>query len=124
MSNTKLFLIALIALSVSIWSAYYIGKTNAEAKYSKQLEIANARIKTLEARESVIEKEVVTEYKDRVRVVKQIEEKIVEVTKYVLREEASNCTIGPGFIGLHNAAASGQNLPGAASGTDGSTKTP
>ena len=121
MSKVKVVLLAVIALVISFFSAYLVGYNTAETKYLTQIKLANSKIKELESREAIIEKEIVTVYKDKVRNVKQIEEKIVEVTKYVLREESANCTIGPGFIGLHNAAAS-QDLPWAAQRANGSTE--
>ena len=103
---------------MAVLALYKFGYTVAETKYQKILTEQQVKIKELEAREAKVEKEVVIEYRDRVQTITKIQEKIVEVTKHVLSEETAACTIGPGFIGLHNAAAIGEALPGSPEGTD------
>lgn len=94
--------------------------------------IANQKlvIAELELQEVVIEKEIVTVYRDRIKKVKEVETKIVEVIRDVLGPEIERCTIGPGFISLHNAAAEGKSvnrsaenksIPGSSKGTNAST---
>lgn len=114
-------LIALASVSAGALGLYQWGYNKAESKYEIILAEQKQKIETLEAREEVVRVETVTVYKDRVRTVTKVQEKIVEVTRDVLGEEVNNCTIGPGFIGLHNAAATNQAISGSPEGTDGAT---
>lgn len=72
--------------------------------------------RTEEAQQTV---KVVTEYVDRVRIVRQKGETIIkEVPKYVTKEDDARCgTIGAGFVQLWNAANEGE-LPDAARAPD------
>jgi hypothetical protein len=72
---------------------------------------------------AIIEKQIVIEYVDRIRTVKEVQTKIVEVTRDVLREESTKCDIGPNFIWLHNASASNQAISTSSPRTDGITNT-
>lgn len=105
------------AISCVLALCFYAGYRKAEDTYTKIIDAANQKAELLSEKEIVIEKEIVTVYKDRVQTVTKVEEKIIEVTKDVLQEESANCAIGPGFIGLHNQAAN-QTLPSSTSGTD------
>ena len=107
-----------------VLGVFKAGYTFSENKYQKIIAEQQVKIKDLESREAVVEKEIVIEYRDRVQTITKVKEKIVEVTKNVLSEETNACTIGPGFIGLHNAAAIGETVPRSSKGTDAtSTRT-
>lgn len=118
-------LISLCSVSIGALGLYRWGYNSADAKYKIILAEQKQKIETLEAKEEVVRVETVTVYKDRVRTVTKVQEKIVEVTRDVLGEEVNNCVIGPGFIGLHNAAATNQTISRGSEGTDraaGATK--
>lgn len=101
----KLFLFVLSIL-IGAYALYSWGYSSAQQKYQSILEEQQAQIVLLELAEKQVEKEIVTVYKDRVKTVTQFRDRIIEVTPDVLSEESKQCSIGPGFIGLHNAAAS------------------
>lgn len=101
-----------------VLGVFKAGYTFSENKYKKVIAEQQVKIKDLESREAVIEKEIVIEYRDRVQTITKVKEKIVEVTKNVLSEETNRCDIGPGFISLHNASARGEGLSGSTDGTD------
>lgn len=121
--NYVKLLIVVSALFSAVYGTYKWGYSSAEQKYASIIQEQKTKIEQLSKREVIIEKEIVTEYVDRVRTVKEIQTKIVEVTRDVLREESTKCDIGPNFIGLHNSSASNQALPTGTPGTDGITKT-
>lgn len=109
-------IVILSALGVGIKKIYDFGYERADSKMriivaERDRTIAEQKIliAELELQEVVIEKEIVTVYRDRVRTVTKVEKEIVEVIRDVLGPEIERCTIGPGFIGLHNAAAEGDS---------------
>ena len=107
-----------------VLGVFKAGYTFSENKYQKIIAEQQVKIKDLESREAVVEKEIVIEYRDRVQTITKVKEKIVEVTKNVLSEETNHCDIGPGFISLHNAAASNKAIPGSTKGTDATSTGP
>jgi hypothetical protein len=122
--NYVKLLIGVSALFCCILGIYQWGYVSAEKKYQIIAEQQKNKINELTQKEAIIEKEIVIQYVDRVRKVKEIQTKIVEVTRDVLQEESTQCAIGPNFIGLHNQSASNQGIPTSTPGTvDTSTST-
>lgn len=99
------------ALFCCVLGIYQWGYVSAEKKYQIIAEQQKNKINELSNKEAIVEKEVVTQYVDRIRTVKEIQTKIVEVTRDVLREESTQCVIGPNFIGMHNQSAANQGIP-------------
>ncbi len=67
----------------------------------------------------VVRERVVTEYVDRVQVVKEVGRTIIkEVPVYVSAEADRACTVNAGFVRLHDAAAAGVLPPGPAGAAD------
>lgn len=130
-------LLAIVSvLSFGAKKIYDFGYNQADAKMQilvaeRDRTIAQQKmlIAELELQEVVIEKEVVTVYKDRVKTITKVKTEIVEVIRDVLGPEIERCTIGPGFISLHNAAAQGiaptstknKGIPGSTKGVDDSS---
>lgn len=105
--NPKI-LAAIAFIACILFSAKYLydsGYEKAELKYQKMLTEFSLQAEKLRAREEIIKTEVVTQYKDRVQTIKEIEQQIITVTDTKLSEEAKHCVIGPNFIELHNKAA-------------------
>lgn len=118
------FFLLLLSICVGAYSLYRWGYSVAEQKYEIEIAKQQERIVQLQNIEAKIEKEIVTVYKDRVKTVEKVRDRIIEVTPNVLREESMQCTIGPVFIGLHNAAASNQGISESSSRVDdNSTRT-
>jgi hypothetical protein len=125
-------LVAAMAFAVNTVYQWGYGKADAEhqttiANLRAEVERQKSRITELELKEGVVTTEVVTVYKDRVKTIKEVETKIVEVIRDVLGPEIDRCSIGPGFISLHNSAASGiapsnQGVSTGSQGTPSSTK--
>lgn len=108
--------VAIVAgcIAAGAFGLYRWGYNNAEHEYVLLLEQQKAKVKELEGREKEVTKETVTVFKDKIKTVIQVQEKIVEVTKDVLGDEVNHCDIGGGFISLHNAAAAGKALSSSA----------
>ena len=119
---TKLLIIGAV-FATTIFGVYKWGYSSAEQKYAIIIQDQKNKIEELSKREAIIEKEIVIEYVDRIRTVKEVQTKIVEVTRDVLREESTKCDIGPNFIWLHNSSASNQAISTSTSRTDGITST-
>ena len=107
LSQAKLILWGVFIL-VSIgclYALYRKGYNAAEGKYLPILEAQQKQAAELELKNKETATKVVTQYKTRVETVVKNVEKIVYETPEVLKNETNNCTIGPGFISLHNRAA-------------------
>lgn len=117
----KVLIVASMLFS-AIYSTYKWGYSSAEQKYAIIIQDQKNKIEELNKKEVLIEKEVVTKYVDRVRTIKEIETKIIEVTRDVLQQEATQCDIGPNFIWLHNNAASNQAISQSSTGIDATTE--
>lgn len=121
LSNYRFLIFGCIALLVGAFGLYRWGYSSATQKYEIEFAMQQQRILDLQAAESKIEKEIVTVYQDRVKIVTKYRDRIIEVTPDVLSEESKQCSIGSGFIGLHNAAASNQGLPNGTGGSNASS---
>lgn len=106
-----------------MYATYNVGYSSAKQKYEMQLATQRTLIASLENRESIIQQEIVTVYKDRIKIVEKNRDMIIEVTPNVLREESMRCDIGDRFISLHNAAASNKNISYDATGTNAESST-
>jgi len=103
-------LLALAALGVALLGFGWIkGVEHVQAKWDvavhqQTLQAATARQKQAEATVKVV-----TEYVDRVRVVREKGDTIIkEVPVYVPVQADAACTINRGFVRLHDAAAAGE----------------
>ena len=105
------------AIVAGVFGIYRWGYNSSETKWLL-IEAENAaRIAVLEQRESIVSIETVTKYKDRYTVITETREKIKEGTRDALQDETTRCTIGPNFIGLHNASATNKAVSGSPTGT-------
>lgn len=106
--NPKIF-VSLAIVACILFGAkfsYNAGYGKAQVKYEAMLTEFSLNAEKLRTIETVVRTEIVTEYKDRVRVIKETEQQIIYVTDGMLQEEQQQCVIGPNFIELHNRAAS------------------
>lgn len=114
-------ILVIIALFIGAFGLYKWGYSVAQQHYEVEIAKQQSLIAQLKKQEVKIEKEIVTVYKDRVKTVEKVRDRIIEVTPNVLREESMQCSIGDGFVGLHNAAASNQPISESTSRVDAST---
>ena len=105
--NGKLVVAAIsIVVAVStLYATYRIGYTQSEQHYKQLLYEFSLKAEKLRTIEEKVTKEIVTEYKDRIEVVTEKETILLSTTDDLLKEESTECKIGPNFIKLHNEAA-------------------
>ena len=101
---------------------YQSGYDASEAKYKPIIEGQKKQIAQLEEDQKKIAKEIVIEYRDRIKVVTKTVERIIHDTPEALKDETKLCTIGPNFIGLYNDAASSGAVPFSTSRSNGGTE--
>jgi hypothetical protein len=110
----KIVMVVCLALGL-VWTGY-----NYKAdEFAKEIAEARIEIAKLEADASAITTQVVTEYVDRIKIVKEKGEVIEkQVHIYVPAESDAKCVIDSGFVRGHNSAAG--KVSGAPSNSDGS----
>lgn len=86
--------------------SYNRGYASAESEYKQKLYEFSLKAEKLRTIEEKISKEIVVEYRDKVEVITEKEIIILSQTDDALKNEISECKIGPNFIRLHNEAAS------------------
>ncbi len=112
-------LLALAALAVALIGFGWInGADHVQAKWDAAVQQQTLRAADLRERQAQAIIKVVTEYVDRIRVVrKKGDTTIKEVPAYVPVQADAACTINRGFVRLHDAAAAGE-LPEPAGDAD------
>lgn len=123
LANHYKLILSISALLLGAFGLYNWGYSAAEQKYEIEIAKQQERILQLQNVEVKIEKEILTVYKDRIKTVDKVRDRIIEVTPNVLREESMRCSIGSAFISLHNAAASNQAVSESSSRVDDSSTT-
>lgn len=111
MSKYVLYAATLLACFGAFTGIYFYGRHTANEEHRLKSELQKKEVEILMQKEIVVEKEVVTQYKDRIKTITEFQTNIVEVVNEVLREDSSKCSFGNGFIWLHNSAASGETIP-------------
>lgn len=113
-------------VSLCIGLIWY-GVDSDEQRWKARHAVAEQKISELEKRAPVITTEIVTEYIDRVKIVKEKGENLViRVPYYVTKEADSKCPVPAGLVRLLNSAADSR-VPDPTSGTDAASdkaKTP
>lgn len=113
--NAAIFAGALFLIASHLF-AYLAGGRTVQADWDKSRLSQISRAAAVQIRQANTEKDVVIQYVDRVKTVRvQGETLIREVPKYV---PIDSCALPGGFRLLHDAAASGSELPSPASGAD------
>jgi len=112
-------LLALALLAVACAGFGWVkGASHVQEKWSAANDDQAARVVTIQAKQAAATIQVVTEYVDRVQIVRQRGADIIkEVPIYVTKESDAGCVIPRGFVRLHDAAADGGIL-GAPGDTD------
>jgi hypothetical protein len=112
-------LLALAALAVALIGFGWIkGAGHVQARWDASVQQQTLHATAVRERQVQATVEVVTEYVDRVRVVREKGDTIIkEVPVYVPVQADAACTINRGFVRLHDAAAAG-GLPEPAGDAD------
>ena len=103
-------LLAMAALAVALTGFGWIkGAEHVQAKWAAAAQEQVLQTATIRQRQAEATVKVVTQYVDRVRVVREKGETIIkEVPVYVPVQADAACTINRGFVRLHDAAAAGE----------------
>lgn len=108
--------LALVLLAgVGVW---YYGHTRYDAGVAYQQAIDAKALAKAQATAATITERVVTQYVDRVRVVRERAQTIVKkVPVYVTAKADAACLVPAGFVRVHDAAVQGVDLPASAGTT-------
>ena len=112
-------LLALVALAITLIGFGWInGAEHVQARWDASVQQQTLQATAVRERQAQATVKVVTEYVDRVHVVREKGDTIIkEVLVYVPVEADAACTINRGFVRLHDAAAAGE-LPDPAGDAD------
>ena len=112
-------LLALIALAIALLGFGWVkGAAHVQAQWDAAIQQQSLQVAARRQKQAEATVKVVTQYVDRVRVVREKGDTLIkEVPVYVPVEADTACTIHRGFVRLHDAAAAGE-LPGPAGDTD------
>ena len=116
-------LLALIALAVALVGFGWVkGAEHVQAQWDAAVQQQGLQVAALRQKQAEATVKVVTQYVDRVRIVREKGKTIIqEVPVYVPVEADTACTIHRGFVRLHDAAAAGE-LPEPAGDADAPAK--
>ena len=103
-------LLALAALAVALIGFGWVkGAGHVQARWDAAVQQQTLQATAIRERQALATVKVVTEYVDRVRVVRETGDTIIkEVPVYVPVQTDAACTINRGFVRLHDAAAAGE----------------
>ena len=112
-------LLALVVLGVALIGFGWIkGAGHVQAKWDAAVQQQTLQVATARQKQAEATVKVVTQYVDRVRIVREKGDTIIkEVPVYVPVQADAACTINRGFVRLHDAAAAGE-LPEPARNAD------
>lgn len=120
--NWHLVKYAAIALLVAglAYSLYNRGQKSVQVKWDLERAQTAQVIADLKAKSAEVTTKVVTEYVEKVKIVKEKGDTIVKlVPKYITTEDNAACTINRGAIRVLNSAANQDELPATPASTDG-----
>ena len=103
-------LLAIVLLAAALIGFGWIkGAGHVQAQWDAAIQQQTLQVATVRQKQAEATVKVVTQYVDRVRVVRQKGNTIIkEVPVYVPVQADAACTINRGFVRLHNAAAAGE----------------
>ena len=112
-------LLALAAMAAALLGLGWVkGAGHVQARWDAAVQQQTLQATAIRERQALAAVKVVTEYVDRVRIVREKADTIVkEVPVYVPVQADAACTINRGFVRLHDAAAAGE-LPEPAQDAD------
>ncbi|MFO1180672.1 hypothetical protein [Ottowia sp.] len=104
----RLLALALLAAAL-IGFGWIKGAGHVQAQWDAAVQQQTLQAATVRQKQAAATVKVVTEYVDRVRVVREKGDTIIkEVPVYVLVQADAACTINRGFVRLHDTAAAGE----------------
>ena len=98
--------IQIVAVVCLAFAVFQYGQHEERQEWELKVAELNQKIAKLESASQTVTTQVVTEYVDRVKIVKEKADAIiVKVPVYINKPTDDNCTINNGFVVLHDAAA-------------------
>jgi len=112
-------LLALAALAIALIGLGWIkGAEHVQTRWDPAIQQQTLQVAAIRERQAEATVKVVTQYVDRVRVVREKGDTIIkEVPVYVPVQADAACSLNRGFVRLHDAAAAGE-LPASAGDAD------
>ena len=103
-------LLALIALAVALLGFGWVkGAAHVQAQWDAAVQQRSLQVAAVRQKQAEATVKVVTQYVDRVRIVREKGKTIIqEVPVYVPVQADASCAINRGFVRLHDAAAAGE----------------
>jgi hypothetical protein len=103
-------LLQIVSAVLLVAGIYFKGGIGVEMEWREKLRIAEERARVAEEQAKVVNEVIVTQYKDRVKTVKEqvvvYQDRIKEVEKVINQE----CKVAPEVIDIHNAAAKNKKM--------------
>jgi hypothetical protein len=103
-------LLQIVSAVLLVAGIYFKGGIGVEMEWREKLRIAEERAKVAEEQAKVVNEVIVTQYKDRVKTVKEqvvvYQDRIKEVEKVINQE----CKVAPEVIDIHNTAAKNKKM--------------
>lgn len=96
---------SIAAIALMLFCVYGIGYKASRIELDKEIAHLNANIEYIKAQQKIIDKQVVTQYVDRVKTVKDVQYVIQTKIKEKTVKIDSNCTLDPEVPLILNAAA-------------------
>lgn len=118
MNRIYLFLFLLIAVFISFYISFNLGKTEEREEWEHKFALAEIQIKTLEAKAPVINEVIVTKFVDKIKYVDKV--KVQTVKEFITVENDKACVINNGFVKIHDGAAAAVPVSPAASDAEAS----
>jgi hypothetical protein len=103
-------ILQIISIVLLVAGVYLKGGYGVEMEWREKLRIAEERARAAEEQAKVVNEVIVTQYRDRVKVVKEnvivYQDRIKEVEKIINQE----CKVAPEVIDIHNAAVKNKKI--------------
>lgn len=116
MNRIYLFLALLVAVLISFYVSFSLGKTEERKEWEHKYALAEIEIKTLEAKAPVINEVIVTKFVDKISYIDRV--KVQTVKEFITVENDKACVINQGFVKIHDGAAAAIPVVPAASDAD------
>lgn len=111
-------LIRLVSVVMMVGGVYLYGGYGVQQYWAKEIEKQKAEIARIEKESQQVTEKVVIQYKEKVKVVKEKGDVIIQkVPEYITKESDTKCVIPNSFVVLHDSAAKNQ-VPDASKGVD------
>lgn len=120
MPQSKLLtpLIRVLAVAMMVGGVYLYGGYGVQKYWMEQVEKQKEEIARIEKESAKVTEKIVVEYKEKVKVVKEKGDVIVQkVPEYITKESDAQCVIPNSFVVLHDSAAKNE-VPDASRGVD------